>query len=395
MGVKVCHEESLFIHKEWRMHTGVPFIRPARFGREQEYVLEALRGDLAGDGPFVRKASRHLAGSLGTRWAMLAPSCTHALELAALALRIGPGDEILMPSFTFVSTASAFTLRGAVPVWVDIRPDTLNIDETKLEAAITPRTKAIVVVHYAGVACAMDEIVAIARRHSLAVVEDAAHAYGARYRNRPLGAVGDFGCFSFHSTKNISCGEGGALVTDREDLAGLAEIIRDKGTDRARFFRGEVDKYTWRELGSSYIMNDLTGAYLLGQLESAERHTSQRLALWEKYYEELGPLASRGDLLLPIVPDYAEHNAHLFVVRCESLVVRTKLIAHLKKSGVQASFHYVPLHSAPFGEEWGRFSGEDQYTTQESEKIVRLPLSSGHSIEDVEQVTSALRRFFA
>jgi TDP-4-keto-6-deoxy-D-glucose transaminase len=386
--------ERHFIHEERRMHTGVPSIRPARFGREREYVLEALSGDLAGDGPFVRKAARHLASSVGTRWAMLAPSCTHALELAALALRIGPGDEILMPSFTFVSTASAFALRGAIPVWVDIRPDTLNIDETKLEAAITPRTKAIVVVHYAGVACAMDEIMAIARRHGLAVVEDAAHAYGAMYRNRPLGAVGDLGCFSFHSTKNISCGEGGALVTDREDLAELAEIIRDKGTDRARFFRGEVDKYTWRELGSSYIMNDLTGAYLLGQLESAGRHTAQRLALWQKYYDELGSVASRGDLLLPIVPEYAAHNAHLFVLRCESLVVRTKLIEHLKKSGVQASFHYVPLHSAPFGEEWGRFSGKDQYTTCESEKIVRLPLSSGHTLEDVEYVTSVVRRFF-
>jgi dTDP-4-amino-4,6-dideoxygalactose transaminase len=326
---------------------------------------------------------------------MLAPSCTHALELAALALRLGPGDEILMPSFTFVSTASAFALRGAVPVWVDIRPDTLNIDETKLESAITPRTKAIIVVHYAGVDCAMDEILAIAHRHGLVVIEDAAHAYGAKCHGRHLGTLGDIGCFSFHSTKNISCGEGGALVTSRAEVAGLAEIVRDKGTDRARFFRGEVDKYTWRELGSSYIMNDLTGAYLLGQLESADHHTTQRLVLWNQYFEELSPLASRGDLRLPVVPDYAEHNAHLFAIRCESLAVRTKLIAHLKKRGIQASFHYVPLHSAPFGQEWGRFSGPDEHTTNESEKIVRLPLSSGHTSEEVAQVTATVQDFFA
>ena len=376
------------------MHTGVPFLRTARFGREKDYVLEALEGDLAGDGPFVRRAAKYLGETFGTSWAMLAPSCTHALELAALTLRLEPGDEVLMPSFTFVSTASAFALRGAVPVWVDIRPDTLNIDEGKIEAAITPKSRAIVVVHYAGVACEMDTVMAIAKRHGLVVIEDAAHSYFAKYKGRFLGAVGDIGCFSFHSTKNISCGEGGAFITHRADLAGLAEIIRDKGTDRARFFRGEIDKYTWRELGSSFIMNDLTGAYLLGQLESAWSHTQRRLALWKQYFDALGPLAKKGVLRLPTVPDYAEHNAHLFTVRCESIQVRSALLAYLKKKNIYASFHYVPLHSAPAGERWGRFGGTDEHTTAESEKLVRLPLSSGHTATDVAIVSEAVSEFF-
>ena len=325
---------------------------------------------------------------------LLTTSCTHALEMAALLLQIQPGDEIIMPAYTFVSTADAFVLRGARIVFVDIRPDTLNIDEKQIEAAITPKTRAIVPVHYAGVSCEMDTINGIAAAHGLKVVEDAAQGVMAFYKEKALGTLGDFGCFSFHETKNYSMGEGGAIVINDLKYKEEAEIIREKGTNRSRFFRGEIDKYTWVNHGSSYLPSDMNAAYLWAQLEHADEINNDRLASWDYYHDALLPLARREQIELPFIPEECTHNAHMFYIKARDLEERTALMAHMKEAGVQAIFHYIPLHTAPEGLKVGRFSGEDRYTTRESERIMRLPMYYGLAREDQNRVVSAIEDFY-
>jgi dTDP-4-amino-4,6-dideoxygalactose transaminase len=315
--------------------------------------------------------------------------------MAALLCDIQPGDEVIMPSFTFVSTADAFVLRGAKVVFVDIRPDTMNIDETKIEAAITKKTKAIVPVHYAGVACEMDTIMDIARRHNLWVVEDAAQGVTSYYKGKALGTIGDFGCFSFHETKNYSMGEGGALLIKSEDMIEPAEIIREKGTNRAKFFRGQIDKYTWVEAGSSYLPSELNAAYLYAQLEQKDKIFNDRMNTWNKYYEAFEELEEAGKVSLPVIPEGCEHNAHMFYLKCKDLEERTKLINYAKDNGVHMVFHYIPLHSAPAGKKYGRFHGEDIYTTKESERLVRLPLYYGMNERDREKVVSIVKEFYS
>ncbi|MCK9482637.1 MAG: dTDP-4-amino-4,6-dideoxygalactose transaminase, partial [Bacteroidia bacterium] len=319
-------------------------------------------------------------------------SCTAALEMSALLLDIKPGDEVIMPSYTFVSTANAFVLRGAIPVFVDIRPDTLNLDEKLIEEAITPRTRAIVPVHYAGVACEMDSIMAIARRHNLAVVEDAAQGVMASYKGRALGSIGDLGTFSFHETKNVISGEGGALLVNNPELALRAEIIREKGTDRSRFFRGEVDKYTWQEVGSSYLPGEVIAAFLWAQLEEADRITQQRLAIWDNYQQLLAPLAAEGLLTQPSIPDNCQHNAHMYYVILSAEADRQKVLEQLKQQGIGAVFHYVPLHSSPAGKGYTRTSGELKVTNDKAERLLRLPLWIGLTKEQQERTTQALHQ---
>ena len=364
-------------------------------GREVAYMQEAMNGHkICGDGPFTKKCHAFLAERFGAAAAFLTTSCTHALEMAAILAGVGPGDEVILPSYTFCSTADAFVQRGATLVFSDIRPDTMNLDEKKIEAAITPKTKAIAVVDYAGIACEMETIREIARRHHLTIVEDAAQGFGASYKGRPLGTLGDFGCFSFHETKNISMGEGGALLlpdlTHREE----AEIIREKGTDRSRFFRGQVDKYTWVDYGSSYLPSDLVAAYLFAQLEVCDEINADRMRTWNRYDEALRPLAEEGLFDVPFIPDTCVHNAHMYYIKAKDLAERTALIAHLKANGIQAVFHYIPLHSAPAGRKFGRFSGVDEFTTKESERLVRLPLYYGLTEEDSETVIKAVKSFF-
>jgi dTDP-4-amino-4,6-dideoxygalactose transaminase len=331
----------------------------------------------------------------GTSKALLTTSCTHALEMSALLADIKPGDEVIMPSFTFVSTADAFVLRGATVVFVDIRPDTMNIDETKIEAAITDKTKAIVPVHYAGVACEMDTIMDIAKRHNLIVVEDAAQGVMSSYKGKALGAIGDYGCFSFHETKNYSMGEGGAILIQDEDKIEAAEIIREKGTDRSKYFRGQIDKYTWQNFGSSYLPSDMNAAYLWAQLEMADEINNARLAVWNRYYEGLKELAEAGKIELPVVPEGCVHNAHMFYIKAKNLEERTALIDHLKSNGILAVFHYIPLHSAPAGQKFGRFHGEDVYTTKESERLCRLPMYYRLQEEQVDYIISKVKEFYA
>ena len=364
-------------------------------GREVAYMQEAMNGHkICGDGPFTKKCHAFLTERFGAAAAFLTTSCTHALEMAAILAGVGPGDEVILPSYTFCSTADAFVQRGATLVFSDIRPDTMNLDEKKIEAAITPKTKAIAVVDYAGIACEMETIREIARRHHLTIVEDAAQGFGASYKGRPLGTLGDFGCFSFHETKNISMGEGGALLlpdlTHREE----AEIIREKGTDRSRFFRGQVDKYTWVDYGSSYLPSDLVAAYLFAQLEVCDEINADRMRTWNRYDEALRPLAEEGLFDVPFIPDTCVHNAHMYYIKAKDLAERTALIAHLKANGIQAVFHYIPLHSAPAGRKFGRFSGVDEFTTKESERLVRLPLYYGLTEEDSETVIKAVKSFF-
>ncbi len=364
-------------------------------GKEFVYIKEAIEGEhICGDGAFTKKCNEWIEAYTGTAKALLTTSCTHATEMAALLLDIQPGDEVIMPSYTFVSTANAFVLRGAVPVFVDIRPDTMNLDEKLVEAAVTERTRAIVPVHYAGVACEMDVIMALAKKFHLAVVEDAAQGVQAFYKGKALGAIGDYGCFSFHETKNFSMGEGGALLV--RDAAHIedAEILREKGTNRSKFFRGQIDKYTWVGSGSSYLPSDMNAAYLWAQLEMAEEITADRMRSWEAYYEGLRPLKEQGLLELPVVPENCQHNAHMFYIKAADLRERTELIAFLKAAGVQAVFHYVPLHSAPEGEKVGRFAGEDRYTTRESERLVRLPMYYGLKKEQVVYVVETIREFY-
>jgi len=374
------------------MSDKIQFNRPFMTGKELYYIAEAKFGNmLAGDGQFTKRCHRWLEQNSGCDKALLTHSCTAALEMAALLLDIEPGDEILMPSYTFVSTANAFVLRGGVPVFVDIREDTLNLDERLIESAITARTRAIVPVHYAGVACEMDGIMDVARRHGLKVVEDAAQGVMASYKGRALGSIGDLGAYSFHETKNVISGEGGALLVNDPSLAGRAEVIREKGTDRSRFFRGEVDKYTWQEVGSSFLPGELIAAFLWAQFEEAERITNDRLATWQRYHEMLQPLEQRGVLRRPIVPADCQHNAHMYYVLLDPTIDRQKVLNELKKNEIYSVFHYVPLHSSPGGERYGRAHGELQMTVRQSERLVRLPLWAGLSIEQQTRVVEALR----
>lgn len=373
----------------------IPFNMPPYLGKEEDYMKEAIANrKICGDGPFTKKCHAWLEEQTGSRKALLTTSCTHALEMAALLSKVGLGDEVIMPSYTFCSTADAFVLRGATIVFVDIRKDTLNIDETLIEDAVTDKTKAIVPVHYAGVGCEMDTILDIADRHGLIVVEDAAQGVMSTYKGRPLGTMGDYGCFSFHETKNYSMGEGGALLIRNDENIEAAEIIREKGTNRSKFFRGQVDKYTWVEAGSSYLPSDLNAAYLYAQLEEAETINDQRLASWQRYYDGLTDLQQAGLLELPVVPEECKHNAHMFYIKTQDLKVRTELIAFLKEQGIGAVFHYVPLHSSAAGKKYGRFHGEDRYTTKESERLVRLPMYYGLTVEDVEKVVEAIHAFY-
>ncbi len=373
----------------------ISFNVPPHVGGEEEYISEAIRAHkISGDGVFSEKCSRWLEQNVKVQHALLTTSCSHALEMAALLLDIRPGDEVILPSFTFVSTANAFVLRGGVPVFVDIRPDTMNIDENLIEDAITPRTRAIVPVHYAGVGAEMDVICEIAARHGVAVVEDAAQGICAYYKGRALGSFGDCGCISFHETKNLSCGEGGALLLRDDKYFFDAEIIREKGTDRSRFFRGEIDKYSWRNMGSSYLPSELNAAYLFAQMEKAKDIMADRLESWGYYYKGLYGIAEKGLIELPFVPDHCEHNGHLFYIKVRDIAQRNELISYLNECGVNAVFHYIPLHSAPAGRRFGRFFGEDRYTTTESERLVRLPMYYGLTRADQERVISAVESFF-
>ena len=374
----------------------IDFNRPAFTGREFDYIRDAVqRGMLCGDGEYTKRCSQWMMDKFHVNHVMLTTSCTHALEMAAHLCDIKPGDEVIMPSYTFVSTADAFVLRGAKIVFVDIRPDTMNIDETLIEDAITEKTRAIVPVHYAGVACEMDTIMDIAHRHHLKVVEDAAQGVMSTYKGRALGTIGDFGCYSFHETKNYSMGEGGALIINNEAYNERAEILREKGTNRSKFFRGQVDKYTWVDFGDSYLPSELNAAYLWAQLEQADAINENRLATWNAYDEAFAPLKAQGKLELPVIPEDCVHNAHMYYLKLKNLQERTAFINYMKENDVHTVFHYVPLHSAPAGLKFGRFAGEDVYTTKESERLVRLPLYYGLAQEDLEKVIRLVYDFFA
>ncbi|WP_315709043.1 dTDP-4-amino-4,6-dideoxygalactose transaminase [Brenneria uluponensis] len=365
----------------------IPFNAPAIVGSELEYMQAAMRsGKLCGDGGFTRRCQQWLEQYSGSQKALLTPSCTASLEMAAIMLNIQPGDEVIMPSYTFVSTANAFVLRGASIVFVDIRPDTMNIDESKIEAAITEKTRVIVPVHYAGVGCNMDVIMALAEKYHLHVVEDAAQGMMSRYKGRPLGSIGHVGCFSFHETKNYTAGgEGGATLINEPTLIERAEIIREKGTNRSQFFRGQVDKYTWRDIGSSYLMADIQAAYLWGQLEAVKRINDRRLQLWQNYEQAFKPLAAAGRLELPYIPADCDHNAHMFYIKLRDAAERTAFINHMKEAEILTVFHYIPLHNCPAGQRFGRFAGEDRYTTRESDRLVRLPLF--YNLKNINQRT--------
>ncbi|MDD3795357.1 MAG: dTDP-4-amino-4,6-dideoxygalactose transaminase [Lachnospiraceae bacterium] len=372
----------------------IDFNRPPFVGKELEYIKQAVDfGKLCGDGEFTRRCSNWMMEHFEAKHVLLTTSCTHALEMAAYLCQIQPGDEVIMPSYTFVSTADAFVLRGAKIVFVDIHPDTMNIDETKIEAAITERTKGIVPVHYAGVACAMDEIMAIAKKYNLKVVEDAAQGVNAYYKGRALGTIGDFGCYSFHETKNYSMGEGGALVFQDDKYQEAAEILREKGTNRSKFFRGQIDKYTWVDYGSSYLPSDMNAAYLYAQLEAADKIDEKRSAIYSYYAEHLKPLADAGYIEQPVVPEYAKHNAHMYFLKVKDLKARTELIGYLRERGVWTVFHYIPLHSSAAGEKFGRFCGEDVYTTKESERLMRLPMFYNLDKKDVEYVVKCILEY--
>jgi dTDP-4-amino-4,6-dideoxygalactose transaminase len=367
----------------------IPFNKPFMTGRELHYIAQAhTNGHLSGDGAFTRRCHASLEKITGSHKVLLTHSCTAALEMTALLLDLQAGDEVIMPSFTFVSTANAFVLRGAVPVFVDIRPDTLNLDEGLIEAAITPRTKAICVVHYAGVGCEMDPILALARKHGLRVVEDAAQGILSTHKGRPLGSIGDFGAFSFHETKNVISGEGGALLINDPAFVERAEILREKGTDRSQFFRGLVDKYTWVDAGSSFLPGEITAAFLAAQLEEAEAIIRRRLEIWARYHAWAEPFEASGLLRRPIIPEHCTHNAHMYYLLLPSLERRTGFIAHLKASGVMAVFHYIPLHSSPAGQRFGRCSGALPVTDDIADRLVRMPLWLGLE-EHLDQVLAS------
>lgn len=373
----------------------INFNVPPVAGKELIYLEEAIRSKkICGDGAFTKRCSKWLEEQTGSERVLLTTSCTHATELAAILADIKPGDEVIMPSYTFVSTADAFVLRGAKAVFVDIRPDTMNIDETLIEDAITEKTRAIVPVHYAGVSCEMDTICDIAKRHNLYVIEDAAQGVMATYKGRPLGTIGDYGCYSFHETKNLSMGEGGALlIKDKENVL-RAEIVREKGTNRSQFFRGEIDKYTWMDAGSSYLPSELNAAYLWAQLEDEQKIYDDRMRSWNLYYEQLKPLADEGRIELPVIPEGCVHNAHMFYIKTKDLEERSDLIFFLKGKQINGVFHYIPLHSSPAGKRLGVFHGEDKYTTKESERILRLPLYYGLNEDQVKMVTDSIYEYF-
>lgn len=369
----------------------IPFNLPHMTGRELHYIAEAhMNGKLAGDGPFTKRCHGWIESETGTAKALLSHSCTAALEMAALLMDLQPGDEVIMPSYTFVSTANAFVLRGAVPVFVDVREDTLNLDERLIEAAITPRTRGIAVVHYAGVSCEMDAILDIARRHRLRIVEDAAQGVMATYKGRALGSIGDLGAYSFHETKNVISGEGGALLVNDPELALRAEIIREKGTDRSRYFRGEVDKYTWQEVGSSFLPGEMTAAFLWAQLEEAASLTARRLALWSIYHEQLVALERAGSLRRPVVPAECSHNAHMYYVLLTPGIDRQKVLGYLAACNINAVFHYVPLHSAPGGMRYARAHGSLNVTDSIASRLIRLPLWIGLTVEQQTRVVKEL-----
>lgn len=371
------------------------FNKPPYVGKEQEYIAQAVASNkICGDGAFTKKCHVLLEKMTGSQKVLLTTSGTHALEMAALLCGLQPGDEVILPSFTFSSTANAFVLAGAKLVFVDVRPDTMNIDETKIEAAITEKTKVIVPVHYAGVACEMDAIIAIAKKYNLKVVEDAAQGVMSSYHGKALGTIGDFGCFSFHETKNYSMGEGGALLIRDPENNEAAEILREKGTNRSRFLRGQVDKYTWVNYGSSYLPSDMNAAFLLAQLEEANTINNARLACWQQYRDTLAQLEAEGKLEIAHIPEGCTHNAHMFWIKLKNLKERTAIMSYLKARGIGSAFHYVPLHSAEAGLKFGRFNGVDEYTTKESERLTRLPMYYGLTAAEINTVTEAIRSFW-
>ena len=372
----------------------IDFNRPAFTGREFDYIRDAVqRGMLCGDGEYTKRCSQWMMDKFHVNHVMLTTSCTHALEMAAHLCDIKPGDEVIMPSYTFVSTADAFVLKGAKIVFVDIRPDTMNIDEKLIEAAVTEKTKVIVPVHYAGVACEMDTIMEIAKKYNLKVVEDAAQGVDACYKGKALGTIGDFGCYSFHETKNYTMGEGGAILFNRDEYLEKAEILREKGTDRSKFFRGQIDKYRWIDYGSSYLPSELNAAYLYAQLEARDQIFAKRMEIYNYYHKNLAHLAQEGKIEQPYVPEECSHNAHMYYIKVRDIQVRTRLIAYLREKGICSVFHYVPLHSAPAGQKFGRFSGEDVYTTKESERLLRLPMFYNLDMEDVKYITDTIASF--
>lgn len=374
----------------------INFNRPPLTGNEEKYVLESMSSSkISGDGEFTKRCHVWFEKKLGCKKTLLTTSCTHALEIAAILLDIKEGDEVIMPSYTFVSTANAFVLRGAKIVFVDIRPDTMNIDERLIEAVITDQTKAIVPVHYAGVACEMDTIMDIANRHGLFVIEDAAQGMMGTYKGQALGTIGHLGAYSFHETKNYtSGGEGGLLIINNEQFTQRAEIIREKGTNRSLFFRGMVDKYSWVDIGSSYLPNDMSAAFLWGQLERADEINNNRLVTWQKYYNALRELEEKKLIELPKVPDSCVHNAHMFYLKVKDLDVRTALLEHLKQNDILAVFHYIPLHSAPAGLKFGRFDGEDLFTTKESERLIRLPMYYNLQEKEQDMIIQTIKKFY-
>jgi len=374
----------------------INFNEPCLTGNEEKYILQSIKSHkISGDGKFTKLCQQWFEDKLKCKKALLTTSCTHALEMAAILLDIKEGDEVIMPSYTFVSTANAFVLRGAKIVFVDIRPDTMNIDETKIEDAITDKTKVIVPVHYAGVACEMDSIMDIAKKYNLFVVEDAAQGMMSSYKGKPLGTIGHFGTFSFHETKNYtSAGEGGLLIINDEKFVNRAEIIREKGTNRSQFFRGMVDKYSWVDMGSSYLMNDVSAAYLWGQLENSDLINNNRLNSWSIYYENLKVLEKKGFIELPFIPKDCKHNAHMFYIKVKDLNTRTKLLEYLKSNGINAVFHYVPLHTSSAGLQFGRFNEKDEFTTIESERLIRLPMYYGLNINEINKIIGVIYDYF-
>lgn len=374
----------------------IPFNNPLISGRELEYIRQALMSKhLSGDGIFTKQCQTWLKQQIGSEAALLTHSCTAALEMAALLADVQPGDEVILPSYTFVSTANAFVLRGAVPVFVDIRPDTLNLDESKVEAAITEKTKVIAPVHYAGVGCEMETLRAIADQHNLILIEDAAQGIQSYYQEKPLGSFGHLAAFSFHETKNVVSGEGGALTINDPDLIERAEIIREKGTNRSKFFRGEVDKYTWVDVGSSFLPSDILAAFLLAQFEYADCIMQQRMAIWDFYHQSFAALEQQGQVRRPVIPAHCQHNAHMYYLLTESLEVRTDLLAYLKSKGIKSTFHYVPLHSSPAGLKFGRTSGSLAVTDDLSDRIVRLPLGASMTLAEAKYVVEEVLAFFA
>jgi len=373
----------------------LPFNKPPFAGKEFDYMRQAMQNNkICGDGEFTKKCSSWLEQNVNTKKALLTTSCTHALEMAAILADIQPGDEVIAPSFTFVSTVNAFVLRGAKIKFIDIRPDTMNMDENLIESAITHKTKVIVPVHYAGVACEMDAIMALAKKYNLLVVEDAAQGVMSSYKGRALGSIGDMGTFSFHETKNYTMGEGGALLLNNKNYIERAEIIREKGTDRSKFFRGQVDKYSWCDLGSSYLPSELNAAYLWAQLEIAEQINNDRLTTWNLYNSGLQDLAKRGDIELPFIPEECTHNAHMFYIKTADLATRSKLIEGCRRQGILSVFHYVPLHSSKAGLQYGEFVGDDKYTTKESERILRLPMYYGLKPDEIASIQEIVYDFF-